>query len=127
MFASKTPRDLNADPQPILLQGYRYGDREMRFTREEAPWAQPWMEHAIEDPRPEYDHAQHNKPNPILLEFRQSCEDEADLDGWFECLRTALIDPGDWGLPVSVYDGTDEEVVHAYHVVARLVTMQENA
>ena len=49
MYASMTPRDLSHDPHP------RYD-----------PAA---------NPRPEYDHMQHNAPNPILTWFRAVIED----------------------------------------------------
>lgn len=63
MFASKTPRDLNRDPRP-----YRHAANEARVKHYiEGQEAYGWAY----DPRPEYDHAQHNEPNPILLAFRQ--------------------------------------------------------
>lgn len=72
-FASKTPRDLNHDPEP--WHDPRPGTS---LFRGDGPWG-----HAFYDPRPEFDHVQHNKPNPILLDFR-------DMDGiaelWLETI-----------------------------------------
>lgn len=66
LYSSKTPRDLNHDPKPWQqpwpgqrrsnVPEKRYGD-----TPADA-WT--W------NPRPEFDHAQHNEPNPILIAFR---------------------------------------------------------
>lgn len=62
MYASKTPRDLNHDPRP-----YRNDHNEARVKhyiigQERQGW--------IHDPRPEFDHVQHNEPNPILVAHR---------------------------------------------------------
>lgn len=56
MFASKTPRDLNHDPAPFV-----FPETGMRSAAEFGPY----------DPRPEFDHVQHNEPNPILEALRQ--------------------------------------------------------
>jgi hypothetical protein len=70
MFSSKTPRDLNHDDAPWLGDpGHtntpnRYGSREVG---ESAPF---WDEVTYE-PRPEFDHVQHNPPNWLLIEFRE--------------------------------------------------------
>ena len=70
MFASKTPRDLNHDPLPYL---YASTDYTARFSHNNLGY--PYASSAIYDPRPEFDHVQHNEPNPILTWFRAVIED----------------------------------------------------
>lgn len=60
MFASKTPRDLNRDPKPMIDP---FSGRRVAVADESLGW------HFI--PRPEFDHVQHNEPNPILVDFRE--------------------------------------------------------
>lgn len=83
IYASKTPRDLNRDPEPFRDElGHRWilpvTFQPRTFTH---------------DPRPEFDHVQHNEPNPILVEFRRntyvgkaahylSYLDEGDVYDW---------------------------------------------
>lgn len=63
IYASKTPRDLNRDPEPWTSHHGRHDepdpagwDFDVEFTYE---------------PRPEFDPPKaHNEPNPILVEFR---------------------------------------------------------
>lgn len=65
MFASKTPRDLNHDPNPWVVHTPEgYADR-----RYPVPRSYHEMEYA---PRPEFDHVQHNAPNPILVWHRKT-------------------------------------------------------
>lgn len=59
VFASKTPRDLNHDPAPFV-----FPETGMRSAAEFGPYI----------PRPEFDHAQHNEPNPVLVAFREHVE-----------------------------------------------------
>lgn len=63
-FASKTPRDLNHDPKPY--RGKTMGTRATSELIAKVNYPEHW-EH---DPRPEFDHVQHNEPNPILVAFR---------------------------------------------------------
>jgi hypothetical protein len=119
IYSSRTPRDLNHDPEPYRYSIWRNTDGNSAGYDFDAVFAH--------DPRERFDHVQHNQPNPILIEFRASFEDDADLDGWVEAMLTALTDPGDWGLPNSVYDGTDEEVAHAYAVITRLAGLSADS
>jgi len=59
MYASKTPRDLNHDPEPYVC------DRFHRHDQEEGEFLR-----ATHDPRPEFDHVQHNEPNTVLTGLR---------------------------------------------------------
>lgn len=61
MYASKTPRDLNRDPLPFVTY---IGERTHIGTTNNAL-----------DPRPEFDHVQHNEPNPILVDYRAHKDD----------------------------------------------------
>lgn len=98
MFASKTPRDLNHDPEP---------------------WTGPWGEDrhgpiggwsSVWSPRPEFDHVQHNEPNPILVAFRSG---KYPAGYWAHRLAK-----GD--LPVAVDKASTNEIDHARRVLARL-------
>ena len=63
IFSSKTPRDLNHDPEPWV---------DARGENRHGPfggWSSVWA------PRPEFDHVQNNEPNPILTWFRAVIED----------------------------------------------------
>ena len=61
IYASKMPFP-NRDPKPFI-------DREDGPGREiRQSWSDGWTDY---EPRPEFDHIQHNKPNPLLVEFRE--------------------------------------------------------
>lgn len=105
IFASKTPRDLNRDPLPYVVRDRlfdkdRYRQADGRLEGRDAETFE-----ARHDPRPEYDHPQHNEPNPILVAFR----------GW-------LLEPVDlpeaaqWWLD-QMTDGTREPLSSAYAVM----------
>lgn len=66
MYASKTPHDLNHDPLPYVWNGHHPTARkrdDCRTTFRVSPDYE-------RDPRPEFDHVQHNEPNPALIELR---------------------------------------------------------
>lgn len=80
MYASKTPRDITHDPEP-----WEYFDG----TRRHAPLNQhpenPYRVLWTYNPRPEFDHVHHNRPNPILRIARRAHEDghlAAFIDGF---------------------------------------------
>lgn len=81
-FSSKTPRDLNHDPQPYIGL---YGDH---VNAAAARW-EGGRPHA---PRPEFDHPQHNEPNPILVSFRAN-DQNPDPAQWAEWLRLPSLGP----------------------------------
>lgn len=75
MFASKTPRNLNHDPEPYVLT--YDGENERRVTEAYAAMIEAPYENVFDevvrkhhDPRPEFDHPQCNEPNPILVALR---------------------------------------------------------
>jgi len=110
MFASKTPRDLNADPEPWHgNQGDRYAYPQ-ECGREGAE--------VIFDPRPEYDHAQHNEPNWLLIAFREEPKEPGETDAQ----RIA------WWLGIAIPDATEAsegESDHAHRVLSRLAHLTE--
>jgi hypothetical protein len=115
MFASKTPRDLNRDPEPWRAPT----SPEYRVSEEHRAYASIRLVH---DPRPEYDHPQHNEPNPVLTRFRQDCA------RWGFNIRTeaymwlhddVLSDTGLW----SSLGARDEHIAHARRVLTRLARM----
>ena len=63
IFASTTGRDLSHDSHP-----YR---QMMGYARERDLESAPDTHAYVFDPRPEFDHVQHNEPNRILVEFRE--------------------------------------------------------
>lgn len=70
IFASKTPRDLNRDPEPYVSSA-------PDFERYEQAEDNPKVHPVIFDPRPEFDHPQNNKPNPILIAARRAIAEGA--------------------------------------------------
>ena len=63
IFSSRSPRDLNHDPEPWAgWDSLAGGERRSSGL----------FGYASHDPRPEYDHVQHNEPNPILLYLREA-------------------------------------------------------
>lgn len=120
MFSSKTPRDLNHDPKP-----YRYNNsRDIRRALEDMPVN---VVHYTRDPRPEFDHIQHNPPNPILAGARHPSED------WREWLA-ALNDPTEIFSWDADQDGdgdvricTPDMIDHARRVLTRLAQIGASA
>lgn len=122
IFASKTPRDLNRDPLPSRnpYDGSRW--------RDDGGWGE-----MIHDPRPEFDHAQHSEPNPILLDFRHYANLVA-ADTRYPLSAPALA--AHWTksdlmwseVILSVIDdeplGTPSQEEHARRVLMRLARME---
>lgn len=119
IFASKAPRDLNSDPKPLVC-GY--------ITRDDRhPAGTGGLCGATHNPRAEYDHAQHNEPNPILRGARldaasvygsQGAAAQAYLDHINErgTVRTAAAGLGVWTL---------DHIDHARRVLTRLISVLE--
>jgi hypothetical protein len=105
IYASKTPRDLNHDPEPWIGRSPVTGD--LIHT----PVKPSGMDGFHVQPRDDYDHEQYNEPNPILVAFR------ADGDPG---------DPADWlDYSESAYIGPPEHLDHARKVLARLVALSK--
>jgi hypothetical protein len=114
IFASKTPRDLNHDREPYESDG-------LRITRERYLGMDPAHRKAawLYNPRPEFDHVQHNPPNPILVWLRkvsrpgmQAVAARFVLEHW---LGTVTILPA-----LGIADFTEEHAAHALPIIARL-------
>jgi hypothetical protein len=104
IFSSKTPRDLNHDPKPYLNTE----------TRKRYQSAQAGTDYYFRyDPRPEFDHAQHNEPNPQLVQYRM-----------FEAMhgRVAINSQMDWLDLVSEF-APNPAVAHARKVLTRLAAL----
>jgi len=104
MFASKTPRDLNHDPMPWRHPALFHRHAEPGFG-------------AVYSPRPEFDHVQHNEPNPFLVEARQAADPIAFLTEALTPLSRAF-QPRDW---------SDWHAHHASRVLTRLARFAEVA
>ena len=113
IYASKTPRDLNHDPKP-----WAHGD--IRAAR-------PRYEHIIRwlwDARPEFDHVQHNEPNPILLAFRQDVADVFVAEQFnVAAIARSWID-GD-ALELFADMHPNEVLDHARRVLTRLANLSQ--
>lgn len=114
-YASKSPRDLNHDPMPWDYIGDGYA---ARFAHNSP--GHVYARDAVYDPRPEFDHAQHNEPNPILVGFRE------EVSQWhFVGLSDLAQNWVDWADSVGMsYDG-DAEVEHARKVLTRLSRLEQ--
>jgi|GEM_PF-2496307 len=105
MYASKTPRDLNHDPKP-------YTDIETPLRYIYAPSGTDY--YFRYDPRPEFDHVQHNEPNPILVKIREI--PDADRGNWISGFLSAAE-------RVRFAAWNDAEVDHARNVLSRLARL----
>ncbi|PRB08795.1 hypothetical protein [Microbacterium sp. MYb64] len=108
-FASKTPRDLNHDPEPMV---YPFSGQRAPYADESLGW--------IFSPRPEFDHVQHNAPNPILVWAREVGVDAALGEVTFSS-GSYLVET--WVGAVQV---TSEHVVHARRVLTRLANLAKS-
>ena len=138
MFASKTPRDLNHDPKPHLLVDW-VDESGVHYYRSGRVDLSTWP--VVHDPRPEFDHVQHNEPNPILVAFREDKDNgpagyviesgtkrhpfgrrPSRIEHWLLQLDGAEFDPvlTRIGLGVSA---TSAHVIHARKVLQRLVAL----
>jgi len=114
IFSSRTPRDLNHDPKPYygIVTRLRYAD---------APAGTDY--YLRHEPRPEFDHVQHNEPNMYLVWFRSDVDlnpetpvayfiheslDDMDLEDTFEGL-----------------EGSQSARDHARKVLSRLARLTE--
>lgn len=118
MFASRTPRDLNRDPHPWLDP--TADPRRTPFWRTSYR-----MTGMVYEPRPEFDHVQHNPPNPILVEVRLNCR-TPEVDGWNA--RIAALYYIEEVLPDATYAQsvrrwTAEQIDHARRVLTRLANL----
>lgn len=105
MFSSRTPRDLNHDPLPSV------NPYDSSRWRDDGGWSE--MRH---DPRPEFDHVQHNEPNPILVALRGAgVHREAYIRGFF------ASDPEMYSWP----KWSAEHIDHARRVLTRLAHLTE--
>lgn len=122
MFASKSPRDLNHDPEPWQggVMGGRASDELMR-RREAMTFQTGWHY----NPRPEFDHVQHNAPNPILTYARQYLNREGDKAYMYGVWRDALLFRGPFSEDVKMLTPTSELMAHARRVLGRLASLAE--
>lgn len=112
MFASKTPSDLNHDRLPY--EGISGG-------RGMAPYVDQGVR-ARYTPRPEFDHVQHNEPNPFLSAFRLDVQLQSPVLSTARCAQLWLkhdiftrIDPA----------AKKAHVDHARVVLARLAGLEQ--
>lgn len=115
LFSSKTPRDLNCDPAP-----WRVVFGPWRGARVDAQI--PESEHK---PRPEFDHVQHNAPNPILVALRRRL-DYQSLVGYpstsGRMAKTFLVSLHVHASP-DYTGASDEHIAHARRVLTRLARL----
>lgn len=122
-YTSKTPRDLNHDPLPYVMYA---NDR--RTDVRSAEWGMQ-SDGEVEyvrslDPRPEFDHAQHNEPNPILLAFRQDVADVFVAEQFnVAAIARSWIDGDALELFADMYP--NEVLDHARRVLERLANLSQ--
>jgi hypothetical protein len=96
IYASRTPRDLNHDPKPYTDESGRHATG--YFSRDCRP-------------HPEFDHVQHNEPNPILVSFRAN-DQHPDAQRWADSLRQPSLS--------SWHNASPDHIEHARRVLERL-------
>lgn len=122
IFSSKTPRDLNRDPLPYVWNGHFPTARkrdDCRTTFRVSPDYE-------RDPRPEFDHTQHNEPNPILsFILRDAVEQDAAENPPIIDLADTARYVLEMGLEAGEYDEahTPEQIDHARRVLTRLANL----
>jgi hypothetical protein len=127
LYASKTPRDLNSDPHPIVWDGHSPYDQMRADTdmfRKGAPARFPGYSHR---PRPEYDKPMHNEPNRLLIDFRYIDAGRGEYARW---VRDFDEHPEFWqrqpgaGLFAGVTVGYEaDHIAHARKVLTRLANL----
>ena len=121
-YASKTPRDLNHDPFPY--QSTQSAEIGLDYRVNEASLiARPEQRQAYKlDPRPEFDHVQHNEPNPILLAFRRDVADVFVAEQFnVAAIARSWIDGDALELFADMYP--NEVLDHARRVLTRLANL----
>ncbi len=123
IYASKTPRDLNHDPRTYVTYANHH-----RTDVRSAEWdmqSQGEVEYVRSfDPRPEFDHVQHNEPNPILLAFRQDVADVFVAEQFnVAAIARSWID-GD-ALELFADMHPNEVLDHARRVLERLANLSQ--
>lgn len=119
IFASKTPRDLNHDPAPWINED-DIRERRPDYVVGQYPHREP-----IYDPRPEFDHVQHNEPNPVLVAFRLIDGNRKEYADW---VRDFDAYPEFWQRQGGQYPQyTPDQVDHARRVLSRLARLTEGA
>lgn len=122
MFASKTPRDLNHDPDPYVDQ---WGiDR----NEDGDPAGYDFDVEFRHDPRPEFDHVQHNEPNPILIAFRDLGEKHGMAPDEVRNLARNWVRKATYyehHMNISGRRATNAQRNHARRVLTRLACLTE--
>lgn len=119
MYASKTPRDLSHDPYPWAVYVWPHPPRinaSMRYATKDEAERQAFGSYVHGFyPRPEFDHVQHNEPNPLLILWRETTD--GDMRGWGAWLTLAAYD--------MIYDGlcTEAHKEHASRVLTCLANL----
>lgn len=121
IYASKTPRDLNHDPMPWAHTACGYSwcdDFGGRFQTNNGTGNEF-------SPRPEFDHAQHNEPNPVLTAFRQIDAGRGEYADWVRDFdeRPEFWTRGHNGTPSRFPQYTPAQVAHARRVLERLASL----
>lgn len=117
-FASKTPRDLNHDPAPVRIAGKTARSKRVLWDGD------------VFDPRPEFDHVQHNPESTVLSSFRK-VGDAGYPDAWIAASFAATEFGGypEWDDPRSYFHvfttASRDEILHAREVLARLQSIKQ--
>ncbi len=121
IFASKTPRDLNRDPEPWVTKPQLRA--EFGRPKHHAESIDCYA-YCVRDPRPEFDHVQHNHPNPILLDFRET-NGIAEL--WLEAIEGKDGDVFLAGVPKAFGAIRAPHIDHARRVLGRLARLTKES
>ena len=124
-YASKTPRDLNHDPHPWAVYVWPHQPRinaSMRYATKDEAERQAFGSYVHGFyPRPEFDHVQHNEPNPILMAFRRYAAEMKRERGWTVAMTALSWDRDAFDPFVDMYDLAT--LAHARRVLERLANL----
>lgn len=128
MFASRTPESLNTDPYPIVVLDHD-GKIMARFPTMKA--ANYYRSEYVPirsartslNRRPEFDHPQHNPPNPILVEVRKNGATPEEIDLWLAAIAGQDPDSYDEGDFAFCDSQSVEAQDHAARVLTRLANL----
>lgn len=113
IFSSKTPRDLNYDPEPFLDERWSRWIIPVTFQPRTFTYS----------PRPEFDHVQHNEPNLVLSDARIALRQGISASEILRRINYSVSGAGHY-ITLNWERITDRDMIdHARRVLTRLANL----